>query len=191
MRKVILSEFITLDGVMEDPGGAEGSERGGWAFQFQRGPEGDKFKSDELMAAGALLLGRKTYEGFAAAWPERTGQFADKMNGMQKFVVSKTLQHPSWNNTSVLKGNIAQEVATIKAMPGGDILVAGSAMLAHALMEHDLVDEYRLMVYPVVLGKGKHLFASESKKTSLHLIEMKAVGDEGVFTLVFHKVKPV
>ena len=191
MRKVILSEFITLDGVMEDPGGAEGSERGGWAFQFQRGPEGDKFKSDELMAAGALLLGRKTYEGFAAAWPERTGQFADKMNGMQKFVVSKTLQHPSWNNTSVLKGNIAQEVATIKAMPGGDILVAGSAMLAHALMEHDLVDEYRLMVYPVVLGKGKHLFASESKKTSLHLIEMKAVGDEGVFTLVFHTVKPV
>ena len=190
MRKVILSEFITLDGVMEDPGGAEGSERGGWAFQFQRGPEGDKFKSDELMAAGALLLGRKTYEGFAAAWPERTGQFADKMNGMQKFVVSKTLQHPSWNNTSVLKGNIAQEVATIKAMPGGDILVAGSAMLAHALMEHDLVDEYRLMVYPVVLGKGKHLFASESKKTSLHLIEMKAVGDEGVFTLVFHTVKP-
>jgi dihydrofolate reductase len=190
MRKVIVSEFITLDGVMEDPGGAENPETGGWAFQFQRGPEGDKFKLDELMAADALLLGRRTYEGFAAAWPDRTGEFADKMNAMKKYVVSKTLGQPTWQNTTVLNGSIAEEVSTIKAMAGADILVAGSAMLVHALMEHNLVDEYRLMVYPVVLGKGKRLFISESKKTSLHLIEMKQAGDEGVFTLVYHPVNP-
>jgi len=191
MRKVIVTEFITLDGVMEDPGGAEKAERGGWAFQFQRGPEGDKFKLDELMAADALLLGRKTYEGFAAAWPSMTGEFADKMNGMQKYVVSKTLDHPSWNNTTVFRGNIAEEISTIKAMDGQDILVAGSAMLVHALIEHDLADEFRLMVYPVILGKGKRLFINGNKKTTLHLMEMKQVGDEGVFTLVYHQVNPI
>jgi len=189
MRKVVISEFITLDGVMEDPGGAENTERGGWAFMFQRGPEGDQFKVDELMAADALLLGRKTYEGFAAAWPDRTGEFADKMNGMQKYVVSKTLEHPTWQNTTILKGNIAEEVSKIKAKDGRDILVAGSAMLMHALMEHNLVDAFRLMVFPVVLGKGKRLFINESKKTGLHLVKMQAVGNEGVVTLIYHPIR--
>ena len=189
MRKLVLSEFVTLDGVMEDPGGAEKFERGGWAFQFQRGSEGDKFKLDELMAADALLLGRKTYEGFAQAWPTRTGEFADKMNGMQKYVVSTTMDHPKWNNTAIIKGNIAEEISRVKALPGEDILVAGSGMLAHSLMEHDLVDVYRLMVFPVVLGKGKRLFTSESKQSSLHLIEAKPVGDEGVLTLIYHPLR--
>jgi dihydrofolate reductase len=141
------------------------------------------------MAADALLLGRKTYEQFAAAWPDRTGDFADKMNGMQKYVVSKTLERPSWKNTSVLKNNIADEVSTIRAMPGQDILVAGSGMLVHALLEHDLVDELRLMVYPVVLGKGKRLFMNESKKASLHLVQIRAVGDEGIFILIYHPTR--
>jgi dihydrofolate reductase len=188
MRKVVVSEFITLDGVMEDPGGAEKFERGGWAFQFQRGPEGDQFKLDELMAADALLLGRKTYEGFAQAWPTRTGEFADKMNSMQKYVISTTLDHPTWNNTTIIKGNIAEEVSRVKAMPGEDILVAGSCMLAHSLMEHELVNVYRLMVFPVVLGKGKRLFTSESKQSNLHLMEAKPVGNEGVLTLIYHLV---
>jgi dihydrofolate reductase len=191
MRRVVVSEFVTLDGVMEDPGGSENTERGGWAFQFQRGPQGDKFKWDELMSAEALLLGRKTYEGFAAAWPGRDGEFADKMNGMQKYVVSRTLDHPAWNNTAVLRGNLSGEISMIKAMDGMDILVAGSAMLVHTLMEHDLVDEYRLMVYPIVLGKGKRLFINESKKTSMHLVDMNRVGDEGIFTLIFHPLKRI
>jgi dihydrofolate reductase len=189
MRKVVVSEFITLDGVMEDPGGADKTERGGWAFMFQRGPEGDKFKWDELMAADALLLGRKTYEGFATAWPDRTGEFADMMNGMQKYVVSKTLEHPTWKNTTVLKGNLTEEVSMLKAKDGRDILVAGSAVLVQALMEHELVDEYRLMVFPVILGKGRRLFLNESKNTSVHLVDMKLVGDEGIYTLIFHPFK--
>jgi dihydrofolate reductase len=184
MRKIIVSEFITLDGVMEDPGGAEKFERGGWAFQFDRGPEGDKFKLDEVMASGALLLGRKTYQGFAAAWPSRMGEFADKMNSMPKYVVSTTLEHPGWNNSTLIKGNIVEEAARLKAMQGGDILVAGSAQLVHTLMQHDLIDEYRLMVYPVVLGKGKRFFNDGSDKLALKLVEAKPVGS-GVLILIY------
>src|ERR671925_1284565 len=138
MGRIVVSEFVTLDGVMEDPGGAEGFDRGGWAFQFDRGPEGDRFKLDELMASDALLLGRVTYEGFAEAWPPRTGEFADKFNTMPKFVVSKTLNGPEWTNSTVLAGDVAHEVSRLKEQPGGDILVNGSAQLVHALMEHDL-----------------------------------------------------
>jgi dihydrofolate reductase len=185
MRKIIVSEFVTLDGVMEDPGGAEKFERGGWAFQFERGPEGDKFKMDEITASEAMLLGRVTYEEFASAWPSRTGEFADKMNNMPKYVVSTTLKNGSWNNTKVIKGNVADEVSKLKTMSGGDILVAGSAMLVHTLMEHDLIDEYRLMVYPIVLGKGKRLFISGSDKHALQLIETKPIG-EGVLILIYH-----
>ena len=155
MRNVIVSEFVTLDSVMEDPGGAEKFERGGWAFQFDRGPEGDKFKLDEVMASEALLLGRITYEGFAAAWPSRTGEFADKMNNMQKYVVSTTLRQAEWNNSKVIRSNVTGQVAELKGMRGGDILVAGSGQLVHTLMEHNLVDELRLMVYPVILGERK------------------------------------
>jgi dihydrofolate reductase len=178
MSKLVVSEFVTLDGVMEDPGGAEGFERGGWAFQFERGPEGDRFKLDELMAADAMLLGRRTYEGFAAAWPERTDDvgFADKMNTMRKYVVSSTLSDPSWDNTIVLSGDLVAEVGRLRAQPGGDLLVAGSAQLVEGLAEADLVDEYRLMVFPVVVGRGKRLFARDAGRRAFELVEAGAAG---------------
>ncbi|HTX91787.1 MAG TPA: dihydrofolate reductase family protein [Anaerolineales bacterium] len=166
MRRIIVSEFLSLDGVMEDPGGAEKTKRGGWAFQFERGPEGDKFKLDEVMEAGALLLGRVTYEGFAEAWPSRDGEFADKMNGMPKYVVSTTLKKAAWNNTQVIKSNLPEALSGLKAGPGGDILVAGSGRLAQTLAQHGLVDEYRLMVYPVILGAGKRLFEGTSASSA-------------------------
>jgi dihydrofolate reductase len=156
--KVIVSQFISLDGVVEDPGGAEDFERGGWAFKFDRGPEGDKFKLDEVMASEALLLGRVTYEGFAEAWPSRSGDFADKFNGMPKYVVSTTLKDPEWNNSTVIDGDVAEAVAELKQDVDGDILVNGSVQLVQKLMEHDLVDEYRLMIFPTILGAGKRLF---------------------------------
>jgi dihydrofolate reductase len=184
MRNVIVSEFVTLDGVMEDPGGAEKFERGGWAFQFERGPEGDKFKLDEVMASDALLLGRVTYEGFAAAWPSRTGEFADKMNNMQKYVVSTTLQRAEWNNSKLIKNNVVGQVSELKAMRDGDILVAGSGQLVQTLMQHNLVDEYRLMVFPVVLGSGKRLFKNGNDKIAMRLVEAKPVG-AGVLILIY------
>ena len=186
MRRLIVTEFLTLDGVMEDPGGAEKFERGGWAFKFQRGAEGDKFKMDEMLNCDAFLLGRVTYEEFASAWPSRTGEFADMMNNMPKYIVSTTLDKPAWKNSTVIKGDIAGEVAKLKAMPGKDILVAGSARLVNTLMEHDLVDEYRLMVYPIVLGKGKRLFSNGKADHTLKLVEARPVGTEGVLTMIYH-----
>jgi dihydrofolate reductase len=179
MRKVVVSEFVTVDGVMEDPGGAEEFGRGGWAFQFDRGPEGDKFKLDEVMEAGAMLLGRVTYQGFAEAWPSRTDEvgFADKMNSMPKYVVSTTLQEAGWSNATVIDGNVAEEVAKLKQQPGGDLLVAGSATLVDTLIEHDLVDELRLMVFPVILGSGKRLFKDVNRAARLRLADTKQAGD--------------
>jgi dihydrofolate reductase len=188
MRKVIVTEFLTLDGVMEDPGGAEKFERGGWAFKFDRGPEGDKFKYDEIMASDALLLGRITYEEFAAAWPSRTGEFADKMNNMPKYVVSTTLAGAGWNNSTLIKNNVVQEVSKLKAMPGQDILVAGSASLVHTLMQNNLVDVFRLMVFPIILGKGKRLFNDGSDMNALELVEAKPVGI-GVLTLIYYPAR--
>jgi dihydrofolate reductase len=185
MRKVIVSQFVTVDGVMEDPGGSEGFERGGWAFQFDRGPDGDKFKLDEAMESEALLLGRVTYQGFAAAWPSRTGDFADKFNNMPKFVVSTTLEEAEWNNSTVLEGNVAEEVSRLKEQSGGDILVNGSRQLVNTLMEHDLVDEYRLMVFPVVLGGGKRLFEDGNGTTALRLVNATPVGPDGVVILTY------
>jgi dihydrofolate reductase len=185
MRKIIVSEFMTLDGVMEDPGGSEKKKYGGWAFKFERGPEGDKFKLDEIRDSGALLLGRITYQGFAEAWPSRTGEFADLMNGMPKYVVSTTLKRPAWNNSSVISQNIAEEVSRLKDLPGKDILIAGSARLVQTLMPHNIIDEYRLMVYPVLLGEGKRLFDGGSDMQALRLVESKPVG-EGVLILVYH-----
>jgi dihydrofolate reductase len=185
MRKVVVSQFVTVDGVMEDPGGSEGFERGGWAFQFERGPEGDKFKLDEVMASGALLLGRVTYEGFAAAWPSRTGDFADKFNTMPKYVVSTTLEEPEWDNSTVIKGDVPEQVAALKREDGGDILVNGSAELVDTLMKHDLVDEYRLMVFPVVLGRGKRLFSDDAARMPLRLVDTKPAGE--VFILIFER----
>jgi dihydrofolate reductase len=187
MRRIVVSEFVTLDGVMEDPGGGEKFERGGWAFQYARGPEGDRFKLDELMASDALLLGRRTYQSFAEAWPSRSGEFADKMNGMSKYVVSTTLKKAGWNNSTLIREDVPQALARLKQGQGRDILVAGSAQLVQTLVQHDLVDEYRLMVFPVILGKGKRLFNEESDQRSLRLVEAKPVGTEGVLTLVYHR----
>ena len=151
MRKVVVSEYVTLDGVMEEPGT--------WSFQFWN-DEAAKFKFDELFASDALLLGRVTYQGFAKAWPSMTDEqgFADRMNSLPKFVVSTTLKEVEWNNARLMKGNIAEEVSKLKQQPGQDILIAGSADLVHTLMQHDLIDEYRLLVHPIVVGSGKRLF---------------------------------
>jgi dihydrofolate reductase len=186
VRRLTVTEFVTLDGVMEDPGGAEGFDRGGWAFQFDRGPDGDNFKLEELMESDALLLGRVTYEGFAAAWPSVTDEvgFAEKMNSMPKYVVSSTLDEATWTNSTVLRGDVDEEVTRLKEAPGGPILVAGSRRLAHALMDHGLVDEFRLMVFPIVLGSGKRLFDGGRDRTVLRLVDSKAVG-AGVLALTY------
>ena len=185
MGRIVVTEFVSLDGVVEDPGGSEKLERGGWALQFDRGPEGDQFKLDEVMGSDALLLGRVTYEGFAEAWPSREGEFADKFNTMPKYVVSSTLGEPSWNNSTVIKDDVAGEVAKLREADGGDILVNGSGQLVKALMEHALVDEYRLMVFPLVLGGGKRLFADGVGKTQLRLAEARPVGPDGVVILMY------
>jgi dihydrofolate reductase len=188
MAKLVVTEFVSLDGVMEDPGGSEHSKHGAWTFQFERGAEGDKFKVDELSAADSQLLGRVTYQGFAKAWPTINDPhgFADKMNSMRKYVVSTTLtdEEATWENTVVIRGDVADEVRKLKAQPGGDILVAGSCSLVHSLMEYGLVDEYRLMVFPVVLGSGKRLFGESSETTKLVLTESRTVGD-GVLLLTY------
>ena len=190
MRKLILSEFLTLDGVMEAPGGAEGFEHGGWAFQFDRGPEGDKFKFDELAAADALLLGRLAYEGFAAAWPqmeEQTGEYVAWMNGYPKHDASRTLQEPlEWNNSTLIKGDVVEEVSRLKEQPGKDILVFGSGELARTLMEHDLIDEHRLMVYPIV---GKRLFGDTEETKVMKLVNTKQVGPDGVLILTYRPAR--
>jgi dihydrofolate reductase len=182
--RIVVTEFISLDGVIEAPGGGESFKHGGWSFEVSRGDEGDKFKLDETLASDALLLGRVTYEGFAGAWPSREGEFADKFNTMPKYVVSSTLEQPEWNNSTALKGDVAEEVAKLKREHAGDIVVHGSARLVQTLIEHDLVDELRLMVFPVVLGSGKRLFGETSDKKALRLTDSKTVGD-GVTILVY------
>ncbi len=186
--RIVVTEFVSLDGVIEDPGGAEDFKYGGWSFEVDRGDEGNQFKVDETMSSEALLLGRVTYEGFADAWPSREGDFADKFNTMPKYVVSSTLQNPEWNNSTVLKGDVADEVTKLKQELDGDIVVHGSATLVRTLLDRDLVDELRLMVYPVVLGTGKRLFGDTSDKKPLQLVDSKVVGD-GVAILVYGRAQ--
>jgi dihydrofolate reductase len=185
MGNLVVTQFVTVDGVFEDPGGAEEFERGGWAFEFERGDEGDKFKLDEVMGSDALLLGRATYEGFAKAWPSRSGEFADKFNNMPKYVVSSTLEDPEWTNTTVIRDDIAGQIAELKERHDSDILVNGSAKLLSLLIDNDLVDEYRLMVFPVVLGKGRRLFSEDTAKAGLKLVDSKPVGSDGVVILTY------
>ena len=189
MGRIIVTEFVSLDGVMEDPGGSEDFRHGGWSFEINRGDEGEKFKLEETMSSEALLLGRVTYEGFAAAWPSRTDDagFADKFNSMPKYVVSSTLEDPEWNNSTVLKGDVAEQVAKLKTEQDGDIVVHGSPSLVQTLLEHDLVDELRLMVFPVVLGSGKRLFGETTDKKPLRLVDSKVV-DDGVAILIYQPV---
>jgi dihydrofolate reductase len=188
MGRIVVTEFLSLDGVMEDPGGSENTKHGGWSFKFSRGEEGDQFKLEETMASDALLLGRVTYQGFAEAWPPREGEFADKFNSMPKYVVSSTLADPGWNNSTVISGDLAAEVEKLKAQHDRDIVVHGSAMLVQGLLERDLVDELRLMVFPVVLGSGKRLFGETSDMKSLRLVDSKVVGD-GVAILSYEAVR--
>jgi dihydrofolate reductase len=186
MGKIVVTEFISLDGVVEDPGGAEDYKYGGWSFEFDRGDEGNKFKLDETMASDALLLGRTTYEGFADAWPKRDGEFADKFNNMPKYVVSSTLTDPEWTNTTVIGADLDAEVPKLRDAHDGDVVVHGSGQLVQSLIERDLVDELRLMVFPVVLGTGKRLFGETSEKKTLKLVDSKQVGD-GVAILTYQR----
>jgi dihydrofolate reductase len=184
MARIVVTEYVSLDGVIQAPGGGEDFRHAGWTFDIGRGEEGDKFKLDETLASDALLLGRKTYEGFAAAWPTMEGEFADKFNSMPKYVVSSTLDKGEWNNSTVLKGDVVDEVSKLRQGPDGDIVVHGSAQLVQTLIENDLVDEMRLMVFPVVLGTGKRLFGETTDKKRLQLADSKTVGD-GVTILTF------
>jgi len=189
MGRIVVTEFISLDGVMEAPGGGEDFKHAGWTFNISRGEEGDKFKLDETLNSEALLLGRVTYQRFAAAWPSRKNEFADKLNSMPKYVVSSTLEKAEWNNSTVLRGDVVAEVSKLRQESSGDIVVHGSAHLVQTLIEHDLVDELRLMVFPVVLGAGKRLFGDTSDKKRMRLASSKTVGD-GVVILIFQPTDP-
>ena len=189
MGRIIVTEFVSLDGVMEDPGGGEDYRHGGWSFEISRGDEGDRFKLDETMESDALLLGRVTYEGFAASWPGREGEFADKFNTMPKYVVSSTLENPEWNNTTVLKGDVVDEATKLKEQIDGIVQTPGSLRLVQTLLEHDLVDELHLMVFPVVLGTGLRLFGATTEKTDWRLTEAKPVGSDGVLVLIYERAR--
>ena len=184
MGRIVVTEFLSLDGVMEAPGGEEFKYKG-WSFEFDRGDDGNNFKLDETLESEALLLGRVTYEGFAGAWPKREGEFADKFNNMPKYVVSSTLEDPEWNNTTVLEGDPVEAASKLKQEHDGDIYVHGSRQLAQALIENDLVDELHLMVFPVVLGTGRRLFGETSDMKRLRLTDSKPVGPDGVIVLTY------
>jgi dihydrofolate reductase len=184
MGRIVVTEYISIDGVIEAPGGDEDYEHVNWVFEFERGEEGQKFKDDETLGSEALLLGRITYEGFAKAWPTMEGEIADKFNAMPKYVISTTLTSADWNNTTVLRGDVIEEATALKQRVDGDIVVHGSAQLARALIAASLVDELRLMVFPVVLGSGKKLFDGNGKKTRMPLREAKTVG-EGITILTY------
>jgi dihydrofolate reductase len=186
--KLVVTEFVSLDGVMQAPGGEE-FKYPGWSFDFDRGDEGNDFKLQETMETDALLIGRTTYESFAGAWPNREGEFADKFNTMPKYVVSSTLQDPEWNNTTVLKGNAAEEAAKLKEDIDGIIQTPGSNRLVQDLLENDLVDELHLMVFPVVLGTGQRLFGEYSNRMDWKLTDARPVGPEGVVVLVYERIR--
>ena len=188
MGKLVVTEFVSLDGVMEAPGG-EDFKYPGWSFAFDRGEDGNQFKLDETLETEALLLGRKTYDGFAGAWPNREGEFADKFNTMPKYVVSSTLESPEWNNTTVLKGDVVDEVSKLKEQVDGIVQTPGSLRLTGALFEHDLVDELHLMVFPVILGTGRRLFGETTEKTDWRLAEAKPVGPDGVIVLIYQRAR--
>jgi dihydrofolate reductase len=192
MGRIVIAEFVSLDGVVEDPGGFSDFKHAGWGkpasalfftWSLRRGEEAEQFKLDETLDTDALLLGRVTYEEFAAAWPPRDDELADKFNSLPKYVVSSTLEDPEWNNSTVLSGDAGEEVSRLKRELDRDIVVYGSVRLARMLIEHDLVDELRLMVYPVVLGAGERLFGELRDKKTLRVTDSRIVGD-GVAVLI-------
>jgi dihydrofolate reductase len=185
--RIVVTEFVSLDGVMEAPGGETGFKYPGWTFEFDRGEDGNQFKLEETRQADALLIGRRTYEGFAGAWPQREGEFADKFNSMPKFVVSTTLEDPEWNNTTVLdSGDATAQVRKLKEEFDGELQVPGSHRLVQELIESDLVDQVNLMVFPVILGTGKKVFDEKAERRNLRLKESKVVGD-GVLVLIYER----
>jgi dihydrofolate reductase len=188
MSRIVVSQFVSLDGVIEDPVGIETLGRGGWSDRASSGEEGGKFNVDEIMDAEAMLLGRKTYDGYFAAWPSRGGEYADKINSMPKYVVSSTLANPEWTNTTVLEGDVPTEVRKVKERHSGGILIHGSAQLTHILIEHDLVDECRLKIYPIVVGTGKRYFGDPGRAVDMRLTESRTVG-EGVVILIYEPAR--
>jgi dihydrofolate reductase len=190
MRRLVVSEFVTADGVMDGPGEDPGAPRRRWSFEFDRGEEGDQFKRDELAASDALLLGRVTWQHFADAWPGQSDEFgfADKFNNMPKYVISSTLEEPlAWTNSHLLTGDLVEEVNMLKRQEGGDIMVNGSAQLVQALADNDLVDAYHLMVYPIIVGAGKRLFADTRQMMPLRLAAAKSVGPDGVMIMIYER----
>ena len=186
MARIVATEFMSLDGVIEDPGGSEDFKHGGWSFEISSGDDGMQFKVDETMRSEAMLLGRRTYEGFAEAWPERDGDFADKFNSLPKYVVSSTLRDPSWGDTTVLDGDLPAAIARVNEEREGEVVVHGSAQLVQGLIAGDLLDELRLMVFPVVLGAGKRLFGATDDTKPLRLSGSRVVGD-GVAILTYER----
>jgi dihydrofolate reductase len=187
MGTIVVTEFVSLDGVFEDPGGSENYEYGGWTFEYDRGDEGNTFKLDELMDAKVQLLGRVTYEGFADAWPSREGPFAEKLNSDPKVVVSTTLTDPQWNNTRVIADDVVEQLRKLRDETDGSILVAGSGMLVETLLGADLVDELRLMVFPTILGRGRRVFPDGIDRLKFTLVESRTVGPDGVQVQVLRR----
>jgi len=189
MGKLIVTEFVSLDGVFEDPGGAEDYEHGGWTFEYDRGDDGNRFKMEELLEAEVQLLGRVTYEGFAEAWPSREGSFADKLNNDPKYVVSTTLTDPKWHNTKVISEDVIERISALKDETEGSILVSGSGTLVEKLLAAGLVDQLRLMVFPTVLGRGRRLFPDGIDRLKLKLTETRTVGPDGVQVQVYERAQ--
>jgi dihydrofolate reductase len=188
MGRIVMSENVSLDGVIQDPAGDEGFARGGWVGRIAALPELAQVTLDEALGTEALLLGRRSYEWFAARWPSRSGDLADRLNSLPKYVVSSTLEDPDWINTTVLKGDVVNEVSKLKQERGGEINVPASFQLARTLMEHDLVDELRLKIFPVVLGAGERLFGETSDKKPMRLVDTRTVGD-GLAILTYEPVR--
>ena len=178
---IVVSDNLSLDGVMQDPAGDEGFSRGGWVGLIKDRPELARLALDEALGSDAMLMGRRTYEWFAARWPSRNGELADALNGMPKYVVSSTLEHPAWNNSTVLTGDVVDEVSRLKREFDGDIVVPASVRLVRTLLEHDLVDELRLKVFPVVLGAGERLFGEASRKMAMRLVDVRTLDNDTAF----------
>jgi len=188
MGKIVVSENVTLDGVIQDPAGDEGFRVGGWVGLIGNSPQLAKLALDEALAAGAFLLGRRSYEWLAARWPSRSGELADRLNSLPKYVVSATLEDPAWNNSTVLRGDVLNQVSALRQQIDGDILIAGSFQLVHTLIEHDLVDELRLKIFPVALGAGERLFAHSSDKKPMRLLDIQTL-EGGIAFLIYQPVR--
>jgi dihydrofolate reductase len=187
MGKIVKSNFVTLDGVVQDPAGNEGFRLGGWVGPLKDRPELGKLALDEALGAEALLLGRRSYEFLAALWPSRSGELAERLNSLPKYIVSTTLEDPGWNNSTVLKGDVVEEVSRLKGGLNGEIVVPASFQLFHTLFEHDLVDELRMTIIPVVLGSGRRLFGERGHMSAMRLVDTRTV-DDGVAFLTYESI---